>query len=490
MKRNLNVKQILWLLLALFAVSACSDSGISDEETPKEENKTEEPELYIEFESEYKRVSAEGGMVQAVFTTNVDEENIRGYTFGDNDMIADTDTHGSGSRTTRAEDTNYYFPLSIKANEGAHARWVTLVCYNTADESLADTIYIIQDGQSLRQSTDYSADKTTELLQQHTEGKGVPVVLMGDGFCDTEISDGTYKTTMQKAVDNLFSEQPLTALKSYFDIYMVNVVSRQNDVGPCYDTKLSTRMPFDGTTTVEGDDDAVQDYAEVVSKEFGFSTEDYNNMLVVVIVNNNNYAGTTYLYSDKKGKPINFSICYCPIIGGLDNEYFRSVLVHEAVGHGFGKLDDEYYEDENSVATAADIADLKETHSYGWYKNVSYSQTELPWADFVKDEFYSGKPEQIGAYEGGHTIRYGFWRPSVESMMNNNTNHFNAPSRKLIYDKVLEHNDKSASTFADFKAFDQANYPDFTTDTETTSTSRTVAKTKSKPFARPRIRRF
>ena len=47
-------------------------------------------------------------------------------------------------------------------------------------------------------------------------------------------------------------------------------------------------------------------------------------------------------YQVGNGKFIEFSIAYCPVIESLESEYFRQVLVHEAIGHGFGKLEDEY----------------------------------------------------------------------------------------------------------------------------------------------------
>lgn len=39
---------------------------------------------------------------------------------------------------------------------------------------------------------------------------------------------------------------------------------------------------------------------------------------------------------------VEFAIAYCPVIYDLQSESFRQVLVHEAVGHGFAKLEDEY----------------------------------------------------------------------------------------------------------------------------------------------------
>lgn len=48
---------------------------------------------------------------------------------------------------------------------------------------------------------------------------------MGDGFLDTDIVNGTYDEVMNKAMENLFTEEPLKSLQSYFNVYSVMAVS-------------------------------------------------------------------------------------------------------------------------------------------------------------------------------------------------------------------------------------------------------------------------
>lgn len=59
-------------------------------------------------------------------------------------------------------------------------------------------------------------------------GKGLPIVLMGDGFIDTEINDGTYDAVMDKTFENLFTEEPIKSLRDYFNVYAVTAVSKHN----------------------------------------------------------------------------------------------------------------------------------------------------------------------------------------------------------------------------------------------------------------------
>ena len=62
-------------------------------------------------------------------------------------------------------------------------------------------------------------------LQKHKKGKGVPVVIMGDGFLDRDITGGKYREATNMAMEALFSVHPMTALRDYFDVYEVTAVS-------------------------------------------------------------------------------------------------------------------------------------------------------------------------------------------------------------------------------------------------------------------------
>lgn len=490
-------QNLLWLLLCVLAFAACSDNGIDDPDQPtkdNEENNTDpdptEKDYYLTFEGDYKEVDASGGSVTIVLSTNLDSDNIDCYYYDASGMVDNSGNQSDGSANTRVSGDRLGYKFNVLANTDTHSRSIMVVAQEKDNEELADTIVVIQDGTALRTSTDFSKDKTQERLLTHSQGSGIPIIVMGDGFGDTEVNGSEYKTAMQKAVDNLFSEQPMETLKPYFDVYMVNVVSKQNDVGQCYDTALQTIMPSDGTTEVTGNDSLVQDYADVVADEYKWSQTKYNNALIVVVINNHNYAGTTYFYSDKRGNALNFSICYCPIIEGLDSEYFRTVLVHEAVGHGFAKLADEYYYDENGAITSDAISELKSAQKDNWFMNVSTSQFAPPWKEFMTDTDYSAGTEAISAYEGAYTYTQGAYRPSDKSMMNGNDYPFNAPSRKLIYDKVLEQNSKSASTYTVFKEFDQANQPDFARYKTEDTKSRAALSVANRHFAKPKFKRM
>ena len=100
---------------------------------------------------------------------------------------------------------------------------------------------------------------------------------------------------------------------------------------------------------ISGEDNAVQRYVQCVDNI------DMSETLAVVILNSPAYAGTTYFGYTNQTKVVEFAIAYCPVIYDLQSESFRQVLVHEAVGHGFAKLEDEYAYQENGTISSKEI---------------------------------------------------------------------------------------------------------------------------------------
>ena len=73
---------------------------------------------------------------------------------------------------------------------------------------------------------------------------------------------------------------------------------------------------------------------------------------------------------------------------------------------------------------------------WGWWKNVDFTSdlSAIRWNYFICDSRY--QYDGLGAYEGGLTYWKGVWRPTQNSIMNQNTGGFNAPSREAIYYRI------------------------------------------------------
>ena len=286
--------------------------------------------------------------------------------------------------------------------------------------------------EEIYESSDYSADGQVEILQKATEGNGIDVVLMGDAYTDRLIADGTYSEHMNKAYDALFSIEPYKSFRDMFNVYSVNVVSKNEVYGvEGAETALNTRLGvFEGAglTNVWGDDAKVFEYASKA-----VSQERMNEVVVVTLMNAKTYAGQCYFYNsygegDWGNGP---SISYFSL--GASAETFEQLLHHETLGHGFAKLADEYY---NTLERVDDefVNGVIDAQTAGYFKNVDFTDdpSQVRWSRFLADERYAG--EDVGIFEGAFNYyAYGIFRPSQTSIMVDNMGGFNAPSREAIY---------------------------------------------------------
>ena len=302
-------------------------------------------------------------------------------------------------------------------------------------------------------STDYSQDGKVTTMQSATKGKGINVVLMGDAYSDRQIADGTYGADMKYIYDNLFAEEPYKSFKDYFNVYSVNVVSATEG----YDYG-STALDgyFGGGTLVGGNDVKCFEYAvKAVDKSA------MDEALVVVAMNSDNYAGTCYMYYPSYTNGTygsGMSVAYFP--KGGDKDTFARLLHHEACGHGFAKLADEYaYENLGTVPSDYVLQIQSQQSSWGWWKNVDFTNdlSAVRWSRFISDARYAD--EGLGTYEGGLTYWSGVWRPTENSIMRYNTGGFNAPSREAIYYRIhkLAYGDSWEYDYEDFVKYDEIN---------------------------------
>ena len=302
-------------------------------------------------------------------------------------------------------------------------------------------------------STDYSQDGKVITLQTATTGEGIDVVLMGDAYTDSLIADGTYKTDMDNIYNNLFIEEPYKSFKDYFNVYYVNVVSKNGIYASTSSTKLEGY--FGNGTEVGGNDNVVFNYALKAISE-----EKIDEALLIVAMNSDNYAGTCYMYhpENNTGYGNGVSVSYFP--RGGDATTFAQLLHHEACGHGFAKLADEYAYEDMGTAPNDYVSQIKEQQiNWGWWKNVDFTNNPLEtrWSHFINDTRYAN--EGLGAYEGGLTYWSGVWRPTENSIMRYNTGGFNAPSREAIYYRIhkLAYGDSWEYDYEEFVEWDARN---------------------------------
>lgn len=302
-------------------------------------------------------------------------------------------------------------------------------------------------------STDYSQDGKVTTLQTATEGNGIDIVLIGDAYSDRQIADGTYRADMEYIYNNLFTEEPYKSFKHLFNVYYVNVVSATE--GYEYGNTALGGFFGDGTL-VGGEDEICFAYAQKAIEE-----ERMDEALVIVAMNSDEYAGTCYMYyptSTTGTYGSGPSVAYFPRGGNAST--FAQLLHHEACGHGFSKLDDEYAYEYLGAVPAEWVTDRNKNYTdFGWWKNIDFTNdpATIKWHRFLFDSRY--EYDGLGAFEGGSTYWTDVWRPTENSIMRYNTGGFNAPSREAIYYRIhkLAYGTDWEYDYEDFVSYDAIN---------------------------------
>ena len=292
-------------------------------------------------------------------------------------------------------------------------------------------------------STDNSRDGEVLTLQEAEVGDGINLVFLGDGYTDRDMEPGgLYETVMSDAMYEFFNIEPYKTFRNRFNVYAVKAVSLNDRIGGEYSTAFSSY--FGAGTMVGGNEEACYAYAKKVP-----GITDDKNLLICVMVNSPVSKGTTFMSSSRQS-----SVAFTTTIGN-DGSAFGSTLRHEAGGHGFGFLADEYsttYE----AAPAEHIAEYNDAYEkYGWFSNVDFTDdpAKIRWSAFLSDARYK---DEVGIFAGGALYSKGAWRPSQNSMMRDNLEYFNAPSRWAIYQRIMKLSGEACS-FEKFLEYDAVN---------------------------------
>lgn len=173
-------------------------------------------------------------------------------------------------------------------------------------------------------------------LQKATKGNngGINIVLLGDGFNAKDIASGKYLKDIKQEVEYFFGIEPYKTYRDYFNVYTAIPLSTESGIGT-----VNTIRYNRFNTTFTGGVGLKADYDEVFNYALGAPTVNKSNLnqtLIIMVPNSTDYGGICQMWEDGS------AIAFCPqsTYGyPLDT---RGVIQHEAGGHGFGKLGDEY----------------------------------------------------------------------------------------------------------------------------------------------------
>lgn len=280
-------------------------------------------------------------------------------------------------------------------------------------------------------------DGEVTLIQRESAGAPRPIHLIftGDGFIQEDyVEGGAFDQAVETAIEAFFRVEPYPTYRNYFRISTVAAHSMERGATvkeTMADTPAQTRntvfkSTFEGgsSTTVACDYDKVYSYALKVPE---MTTEALENTTVIVIININAYAGTCMM--TRSGR----SVSMCP----MGKSSFEDIVSHEAGGHGFGRLLDEYrYHDTVHPKEKADqINDWRSVDRYYGY-NISLTDDRnlVHWKAYFSIDGY----EAVGLYEGGNLHKKGVWRPEEISCMEDNRPYYSAPSREAIVRRIMK----------------------------------------------------
>ena len=284
-------------------------------------------------------------------------------------------------------------------------------------------------------------------LQKATKGNkgGINIVLLGDGFSAKDIASGDYLKDIKQEVEYFFGIEPYKTYRDYFNVYTAIPLSTESGVGTV-NTICYNRF----NTTFTGGVGLKADYDEVFSYALGAPTVNKSNLnqtLIIIVPNSTDYGGICQMWQDGS------AIAFCPksTYGyPLDT---RGVIQHEAGGHGFGKLGDEYiyhnaFIDFCDCTCCGHVLEFNAAKSLGWFDNLELTgkMHSVGWSHLIFDDRYS---DIVDIYEGGYMHNRGVFRSEPNSCMNNDIPYYSTISRESIVKRIKAYAGETYS-FEDF----------------------------------------
>ena len=323
------------------------------------------------------------------------------------------------------------------------------------------------------------ADGDVIVNQTASQGAGVNIVFMGDCFDARDITMGSYKAGIDKAIAYYFGIEPYKTYKPYFNIYTIFGMSPDSGMGSVNtirDAKFGSQYSLSG---IAPDTQATYEYA---MKATTVNESNLNQTLVVMVENTTDYGGICYMWEDGS------AIAICPMSRDAYPFDFRGIVQHEAGGHGFAKLADECIIHnafiENCGLCPGLLAKFYAGKALGWYRNLSRNgdYKTVEWAHLFANPDYSNI---VDMYEGGYFHSRGIFRSEATSCMNNNIPYYSAISRQEMVERIKRYAGEEFS-LAEFYAKDvrDASNNDFVTrslEVEDNATTRAAAAKQMAP---------
>lgn len=386
--------------------------------------------------------------------TGVAFDNVKVFTFDEN-----------GDYQQRTANVQY----SVMANSLTYYKDVTLIqkAYGTP----LSRRYFVGSGNNVKKLQ----SATNQNIQNHLN-----IVILGDGYVQKDYAEGgLFERRATSAMENFFGIEPFKSYRDRFDVFMAGYIyDRSQDQGKTppkggfvyegtdnntlgLDVHTYFDSWWDGTSTaISLAESGKKKVENVVKNDLRLTDGAYYRTVVIMLINTDANAGSTFYPEQNTGSLSgdgyhSFSVACV----GANSTGFGGLIKHEAGGHAFGRLADEYITvAEGTTISYNDKITLSDAHSKGFYTNVTTDYNNYSHWKMFTDAGYTST--EVGYYEGAWRGSYGVWRPSATSIMQStgNTGNFNAVSRYAIWRRIiLQAKGIENDTMVDFVSYDQKN---------------------------------
>ena len=301
---------------------------------------------------------------------------------------------------------------------------------------------------------DYEYEEDAVLqLQKATKGRqgGIDILFVGDGYDAEDIATGTYRQQMEQEMEYFFAVEPYKTYREYFNVSIAMAMSYESGALDSPDKWRNTKFNIIFGASSSGrllvDFDEIGRYVLQDVTQCPITTQNIGRSLIICVPNSDAYEGLTAMYGDGS------AIAVCPHSTLDYPNDARGLIQHEAGGHGWGKLDDEYIYHRAFIqmcpcACCGHVEDVEAMHAMGWGRNVSLTgkYKDVEWRHLIFDERYGNL---VDIFDGAHMHSDGIFRSEPNSCMNNNVPYFSTWSRQLIVERIK---DAAGETF-DFENF-------------------------------------
>lgn len=224
----------------------------------------------------------------------------------------------------------------------------------------------------------------TTIIDNGPVSNRIDIVVVGDGYTASEL--GSYATHVQNIVSGYFTEEPMAAYASYFNVHRVDVVSNESgvdelDKGIYRDTALDMAYGCYDTARLLCID---------VGKALAAASNAPDVDLIFALANSTRYGGAGY-----------------PNLSTMAGDHSSSVelALHES-GHSLAKSADEYHYSDGATYTGSERPE-QNVSIYDADEQMSLETKWYRWLDLPN----------VDTFEGAYYNQYGIYRPTNNSKM-------------------------------------------------------------------------